>query len=93
MVRLEGTVTISVISKTDMIFYRVIEGSLLGSCIIALLKFIFEPSLAVRAAACSQVPKLFLLQLPYMTIIMLSCLDSKPCCCTAINLNQVAVPA
>ena len=28
---------------------------MLGTCIVALLKFMFEPSLAVRAAACSQV--------------------------------------
>ena len=45
-----------------MTFCRVVEGTTLGTCIIALLKFMFEPSLAVRAAACSQVSRLFLLQ-------------------------------
>ena len=63
MVKLEGTVIVSALSKTDMPFYRIVEGSTLDTCIIALLKFMFEPSLAVRAAACSQVPRHFLLRL------------------------------
>lgn len=68
MVKLEGTIIVSK-TKYDDKLYRIVERSMLDSCIIALLKFVFEPSLAVRAAACSQVifiPRLFLLQLNHM---------------------------
>ena len=73
MVKLEGKVIVSTLSKTDMTFYRIMEGSTLDTCIITLLKFMFEPSLVVRASACSQVPRLFLLQLDHM----LSCFRFK----------------
>ena len=55
MVKLEGIIMVSKIVYDDNKLYRIVEGSMLDSCIIALLKFVFEPSLAVRAAACSQV--------------------------------------
>lgn len=70
MVKLEGIIKVSKTEYDDNKLYRIVEGSMLDSCIIALLKFVFEPSLAVRAAACSQVifvpARLFLLQLNHI---------------------------